>query len=199
MEKSSKEDTHVAFLLYYSDLIRTREANATTNNDNPISSHSGFVFRDVRPPSRAPKIEPVITRIAGNGGTSPRDQNTSAPAVAVKMVVKSDVAIAFLTSSPIILKKGGNRLPPLPPLSIVRKFRIKAPPVTIPAFGLIFSESSGKILLKWIPITVITEIQTNIIDRVNDAMLPIKRAPVIVPAIPPPMTGMAIFILRFFL
>ena len=108
------------------------------NNERPISNHIGFVFKDVKLPIRAPIIEPATTITAGRNGTLPRDQNTIAPAVAVKIVANSDVAIAFRILRPTIFKKGGNKLPPLPPRRIVRKLRKNVPKMTIFAFGLSF-------------------------------------------------------------
>lgn len=57
-----------------------------------------------------------------------------APPTAVKTVANKDVAIAFRMSSFIILKKGGNRLPPR---MIVRKLRKNVPPAIFLALGLI--------------------------------------------------------------
>jgi len=108
------------------------------SNESPISNHNGFVFKDVKLPILVPIIEPTTTITAGRNGILPRDQNTIAPAIAVKIVVNSDVAIAFRISSPIILRKGGNKLPPLPPRKIVRKLRKNAPKMITFGLGLIF-------------------------------------------------------------
>lgn len=119
-------------------LISTTNARITISTESPISNQMGFVFRDIKLPIRAPLIDPTITNKAGRNIMLPRDQKTIAPGTAVKIVTNKDVAIAFRTSSPIIFKKGGNKLPPLPPRIIVRKLRKNAPPIIVFAFGLIF-------------------------------------------------------------
>ena len=113
-------------------------ARITMNNERPISNHSGFVFKDIKLPILVPIIDPKITITAGRNGILPRDQNTIAPAIAVKIVANSDVAIAFRILSPVIFRKEGNKLPPLPPRRIVRKLRKDVPKMTIFALGLIF-------------------------------------------------------------
>ena len=53
----------------------------------------------------APIIEPKIIVTAGRNGILPRDQNTIAPPIAVKIVANSDVAIAFRILSLLFLEK----------------------------------------------------------------------------------------------
>jgi len=119
-------------------LISTTNARITINTESPTSNQVDFVFRDIKLPIRAPLIDPTITHKAGRNIMLPREQKTIVPATAVKIVANKDVAIAFRILSFIILKKGGNKLPPLPPRIIVRKLRKNVPPIIVMVLGLIF-------------------------------------------------------------
>ena len=95
----------------------------------------------------------------------------------MKIVTKSDVAIARWISSLRVLKNSGKRPPPLPPRIPVIRFKKNVP--TMMAWGLviILSETRGANLRRWIPTTVNTDTMTKTIARASGRISPASGAP----------------------